>query len=187
MLCASWYVGAPCFLGIGNCTPEHGIIQTHLDNDSRELGSTLPVFNHQLGQIRRKTRQLLLEDLVLLRAFFENQTVRCRGAIGQDANLIVRRMSPSTPMELKFLSTAYVSADCKHLGVIAKSVIMHPSNVACRGPNSVFAGAIFGCIIPAPLVIPAIRYSRPPKYECPCSKFGKRVRRHECYGCILPG
>jgi hypothetical protein len=51
MLCASLYVGAPCFLGIGNCTPKHGIIQTHLDDDSRELGSTfpVPVFNHQLG------------------------------------------------------------------------------------------------------------------------------------------
>ena len=39
---------------------------------------------------------------------------------------------------------------------------MHPSNVAWRGPNSVFAGAMLGCIIPAPLDIPAIRYSRPP-------------------------
>jgi hypothetical protein len=40
-------------------------------------------------------------------------------------------MPSSTLVELKLLSTAYVSAHCKPPGVIAKLVIMHPSSVAC--------------------------------------------------------
>lgn len=44
---------------------------------------------------------------------------------------------------------AYVRALCSDLGLTGASVTMRPRSVACGGP-------MLGCIIPAPLSIPAI-------------------------------
>lgn len=71
-------------------------------------------------------------------------------------------MSPSTEIELNERSTAYVSADWSDAGVMAASVAIMPSNVACSCPDGGDGGAIFGWIIPAPLSIPTILTSLPP-------------------------
>ncbi|SCZ97281.1 BZ3500_MvSof-1268-A1-R1_Chr4-2g07108 [Microbotryum saponariae] len=78
-------------------------------------------------------------------------------------------MSPSTEMELKERSTAYVSASCREAGVTAASVAIMPSSVACGGP-------MLGWIIPAPLSMPTILTSLPPSSK---DRVGERIGRHE--------